>query len=289
MSGAFRLALHQTAPVRFDPEANLREVARRVASAEADLHLFPELSLTGYDLGGRAREFALAEEGDPPPLGGASTSQGAVVHGAPFLSADGRLFNGLGISEGDRWTHHVRKVHLPTYGGFDEGRIFAPGRQAPEPVAIAGWRVAFLVCEDIWHPILSWFAAIRGADLIVCAAAPPGRGIHGPDPGPRYASAESWRVMAQAIARQYGVPVAVCMRVGIEGALLYAGGSFVVDATGELIALASETEPETLTVRFERDDLYRARRPFSHLRDTDPTWVYAELGRVLGLGGDPEG
>ncbi len=283
MSDPFRLALHQTAPVRFAPERNVQEAARRVSAVDADLHLFPELSLTGYDLGGRAREFALPEDGAPPTLPGVEVPHGAVAHGTPFAAPDGRLFNGLGVARGGRWVHRVRKVHLPTYGGFDEGRIFAPGRRAPEPVEIAGWRVAFLICEDLWHPILSWFAAIRGADLIVCAAAPPGRGIHGPEGGPRYASAESWRVLASAIARQYGLPVAVCMRVGIEGAFLYAGGSFAVGATGERIALASESDPETLSLTFDRDELHRARRPFSHLRDADPAWVHAELGRVLGL------
>ena len=113
------MELHQTAPERLEVAANLEAMRNAVANGAADLHLFPELSLTGYDLGARAREVAQGE-GDPPADFGTDS---CVIYGFPEAAHDGRLFNVAGAARGDAWLGVHRKVHLPTYGAFQEGDL----------------------------------------------------------------------------------------------------------------------------------------------------------------------
>ena len=90
---------------------------------------------------------------------------------------------------GGRVLHRHRKVYLPTYGLFDEGRYFGGGDAVRAYDAGGGWRVGLLVCEDLWHPALTWLLAAAGRHLIVVHAAAAGRGvIAGGANGGRFAS-----------------------------------------------------------------------------------------------------
>lgn len=272
-----RIALHQMSPRLLAPEDNLATMRAAADSLEADLHIFPEMSLTGYDLGSRSGEFAV-QEGDLPPI--QTTDGSTLVFGFPFQALDGRLFNAAGAVSGSEWQTIYRKVHLPTYGMFDEGRYFAPGRRAPHLISVAGFRVALAVCEDLWHPAVAWLAAMQGADLLVCPVAAAGRGFRTPDAESRFESAEAWVMVARTIALQHGMAVALCNRVGSEGSITFAGGSLLISPSGDVVAHASDCEEEILTGSLNREEVQQARRPFSHLRDADPQWVRREIERL---------
>ena len=67
-----------------------------------------------------------------------------------------------------KFVHVHRKVYLPTYGLFDEGRFFAWGDQVRAFDTRFG-RCGMLICEDFWHaspPYLLW---LDGADLLFFA------------------------------------------------------------------------------------------------------------------------
>jgi predicted amidohydrolase len=178
-------------------------------------------------------------------------------------------------------------VYLPTYGMFDEGRYFAPGREPPPVIRLpSGWRVGVMVCEDFWHPSLAYLLALQAADVILVLAAAPGRGEPG-DPRALFASTEPWLLLARAAAVQYGVYVVIANRVGVEGGITFAGESLVVSPTGEVLASAPQGEPWTLNVTLTRGVLRRSRTPFSHLRDEDPSFLRRALESLEG-GSDGE-
>src|SRR3989304_4484840 len=59
--------------------------------------------------------------------------------------------------------HVHRKLYLPTYGLFDEGRFFAQGDQVRAFDTRFG-RFGILICEDFWHaspPYLLWLWRAR--------------------------------------------------------------------------------------------------------------------------------
>lgn len=277
-----RLVVHQTAPVLGEVGENRSLAADRLAREEpGSLVAFPELSLTGYDLGTRARELALLED-EPPPL--AAPEGTTVVMGFPERTGDGRVYNAAGAFRDGAWLLRHRKRYLPTYGMFDEGRIFAPGARGPRLFhPHPEWPTAILVCEELWHPALAYLAALRGARLLLVLAAAPGRG-EPEDPeedGPRFRSHRAWRLLARTTALTHGIYLALVNRVGAEGSVVFAGGSLVVAPDGEVVAEASHEAEDRLQLRLDPERMRAARTPYAHLRDEDLALVQRELGEIL--------
>lgn len=275
-----RVTLHQEAPVLGDVTANRARLEAAVAGSDADLVLFPELALTGYALGHRARELGVTLDASPPlqlPEDGPVAVFGLVERGEDHLT-----YNVAVAARGGTLLATHRKVYLPTYGTFDEGRIFAAGRRSVRPVDVApGWRAGILVCEDFWHPALAYLHALQGADVLLVLAAAPGRGATEAE-GRRFASTERWELIGRTTALLHGMYVVLCNRVGVEEGVTFAGGSLVVDPTGLVVARAPEGEPAVLDVTLERDLVARTRQPFAHLRDEDPAVTLHTLERIVG-------
>ena len=141
-----RIALAQIAPRLGSLEVNLAThhgLLGEAREAGADLVVFPELGLTGYQLQDLASEVAMRLD-DPrlAELAGATRGLSAVVS---FVeeSADHRLFIAAALIEDGEIRHVHRKLYLPTYGLFDERRFFAAGRRpAGGAVAARGRRRA---------------------------------------------------------------------------------------------------------------------------------------------------
>lgn len=333
---SLRLVVAQTAPVRGDVAENAARIRQRVGDAAGvDVVLFPELCLTGYALGhrtaevarrvGRAGTGATALGPEPsvtgaerPPAGAEALALGlppdgpAAVVGLVERGEDELVHNTAVVLRGDELLARHRKIYLPTYGMFEEGRHFARGRQPPATFPLpGGWTVGILVCEDLWHPALSYLLALQGADLILVMAAAVGRGRPGSDgvwpavappggsgpardvdpdggePGeedgiaPLFASMERWELLARTVAVHNGVYVALSNRVGVEDGLTFAGGSLVVDPSGAVLARAPQGREARLDATLEKAEIRRARHPFSHLRDEDPAFVRDALDRIL--------
>lgn len=278
--GDLRLVVEQSAPVLADVATNRSAVEAAVRDAEADVVLFPELALTGYCLGHRARELGIPL-GDASPLSLPEDGPVAVL-GLVERGEDHLTYNAAVAARGGRVLATHRKIYLPTYGTYDEGRVFAPGRRSVRTFPIApGWSAGILVCEDFWHPALAYLVALQGADLLLVMSAAPGRRVADTGRGPGFASVESWELIARSTAMLYGMYVAVCNRVGAEDGVTFAGGSTVTAPTGTIVARAPHATPARLEVTLERERVARARHPFSHLRDEDPAITLHTLERIV--------
>ena len=169
-----------------DPAANASAILAAYAAAPADaaIVLFPELAVTGYSCEDlffaenlrRAAEAALAEIA-------AATDDRALVVGAPWRLADGRLLNCAFVCRGGRVAAATPKLALPNYDEFYEKRWFAPGRGVDVETEGAGSRfplrdglicrlggTAFGIelCEDLWLPEPPSAAlALGGAELLL--------------------------------------------------------------------------------------------------------------------------
>jgi len=278
MTPSLRVSVHQIAPELARPDANRSRMEEVVAGSDADLVVFPELALTGYTLGHRARELGVSLGGPPPltlPAAGPVVAFGLVERGEDHLT-----YNAAVAARGDGILATHRKVYLPTYGTFDEGRVFAAGRRSVRPFALApGWSAGLLVCEDFWHPALAYLLAAQAMDVLVVMAAAPGRGVEG-DAG-AFASTGKWELLARTTAMIHAVYVVLCNRVGVEEGVTFAGGSMVVDPDGTVVARAPEAEEARLDVTLDRDAIARARQPFAHLRDEDPAVTLHTLERIV--------
>lgn len=294
MASPFRLALLQLAPRLRDPVTNLRRILEGAAAAEADLVLTPELSLTGYDLRDDAASLAVPlapgetlrlgpREGGPDEQSAqldARELPGHLVLGLVERGPGGLPFNAMVALREGRVAFVHRKIYLPTYGMFEEGRWFGRGERV-EPFPLGrGWRAGFLVCEDLWHPALPYLYATLGVNVLLVQAAAPGRGAWEGGEAGRFASWDTWIRIVRTTAELLGVYVALCNRNGVEGGITFAGGSLVVGPDGEVLARAAHGEA-TLTAELRLEEVARSRRPYSHARDEDPRLVLRILRRVV--------
>ena len=248
-----KIALGQINPTVGDLAGNVSrmvEVARQAAAAGAALVVFPELAVCGYPPRDLVEKPSFLDRtgNELERLAAATAGLGVDV----ICGYAGRNRSGLGppaancgayLTGGEiRFTQ--QKMLLPTYDVFDEGRNFAPGeRQTVWPVR--GRRLALTICEDVWNDKQYWERRLyprdpveeqvaAGADVLINISCSP---YHLHKRLPR-------RQMLAAIARRHRLPVVLVNQVGGNDQLVFDGSSFVLDAEGELRALARSFEED---------------------------------------------
>ena len=244
-SDRLRIALAQLNLLVGDVRGNLERViaeARRARDElQADLVLFPELTLSGYppeDLlfhrGLRRQiERALSELKTAVPEIG-------VLVGYPEY-ADGQIYNAALLLRGGRELAQHRKAVLPNYKVFDEKRYFTPGTHATV-VDYDGWRLGLLICEDVWEAAPVQAAKALGAELLLVINASPYE-IH--------KQREREQVLGDRI-RESQLPAAYVNLLGGQDELVFDGNSFVMDAHGQLVMRAEAFRDGLYGVDFER-------------------------------------
>jgi len=257
MQRSVTIRIIQHRPVLGDLGANLadhRARARAAAEEGVDLVLFPELSLTGYGIGDLVDAVALDPAHPLWPEMLALSEDIDVALGLVERGNEGYLYNSCAYLHRGELLHCHRKTYLPTYGAFDEGRFFSPGRNIETFDAPWG-RAALVVCEESWHPAVAHGAAMQGADVLLVISNSPGRNPRDGD----WTSQRGWRANLSAYARLYAVWVAYANRVGYEEGFVFGGGSAVIAPDGRELRVADPLEPEELTAVLEAGELRRAR------------------------------
>ena len=278
----YRIALAQVAPRLGDLEANLEMASaavRRAATEGAALAVLPELALTGYLLQDLVPEVAI--RADDQRLVALSREAAGILVAIGFVEEtdDHRYCNSVALLRDGELIGLHRKVYLPTYGLFDEGRFTRPGERirthdAGEPVG----RIGLSVCEDLWHPSLPMLQALDGADLLVNVAAGPSR-APGSDAG--LVAIAGWHKMQDTYGLLGGVPLAFCNRVGNEEGLTFWGGSRVVAADGSTVVEAPLWEEAFVVGTLNTDDLRMQRYNLPLLADERLELTRRELDRII--------
>jgi predicted amidohydrolase len=135
------MAVAQPPCVSHDIETNARAHAETVAAAAARVVVFPELSLTGYELDATA---IAADEPRLSPIAEACAEADSVaLVGAPVEGEDGRPHIAVLAIDGSGSTLAYRKMWL----GEIESQRFEPGG-APAVHEVDGWRLGLAICKD---------------------------------------------------------------------------------------------------------------------------------------------
>jgi predicted amidohydrolase len=156
------VAVAQPVCAHLDVAANAEAHAEAVLGAAARLVVFPELSLTGYDLSAPA-----VEPGDAKlaPLVAACRTTGATaLAGAPVRDEDGREHIATLAVTGDGVTVAYRKMWL--HG--EEFDRFTPGEK-PEVLVLDGWKLGLAICFDAAVPQHAADTAALGIDAYVAS------------------------------------------------------------------------------------------------------------------------
>jgi NAD+ synthase (glutamine-hydrolysing) len=249
-----RIALGQTNPTVGDLPGNaakMLEYAHRAAEGNANLVVFPELSLNGYpprDLVEKpsflARtESALQDLAAKAPRG-ITIICGYVGRVSPPASTGKQALNSAAVIRDGQILFRQNKVLLPTYDVFDEARYFVPGDQG-QLFELDGRKVALTICEDAWNDRTFWKHRLykrdpveelfeQGAEIHVCINASP-YSLHKRD---------LRRRLYRATARRFEIPVVYVNQIGGNDQLVFDGSSFAMDANGTVIAHAKSFEED---------------------------------------------
>jgi len=221
------LALAQLDLVVGDVAGNTERILEYAERARddlrADLVVFPELSICGYppeDLlfhsGLRNRiRTSLERIRD-------TVRDIAVLVGYPEYDGDA-IYNAAIVFRNGQVLAHYRKHLLPNYRVFDEERYFRSGRSAAV-FKLRGIRLGINICEDIWRSAPAAEARAAGAEAIIA--------ING---SPYEIDSQRHREdVVRARVSEIGIPAVYLNMVGGQDELVFDGGSFAMDADGEI-------------------------------------------------------
>lgn len=172
---ALRFALCQIQPCLGNVAENTKKIIDWASQAknDADVFIFPELSLCGYPPEDLLFNKALLDDINRGLTALCALKHpGILVVGHP-ISENGLLYNGLSVIEKGQIIAQYQKQHLPNYGVFDEARYFTPGKNTVSIIDIQGTRIAFCICEDLWHNAPLEQAQKARANLVICINASP--------------------------------------------------------------------------------------------------------------------
>lgn len=276
------IGLAQMYPKLGDVRANLnRHLAyvEQAAGEQVDVLVFPELSLTGYQVQDLVPEVAIRASVDDAVYRALLDASKRLDMVVSFVQEDqrNRFYIASAYLSGGETLHIHHKLYLPTYGMFDEARYFAPGEQIRAFDTRYG-RVGLLICEDFWHVSPGYLLWLDGADVLIFQSASPSRGL---DSGDRLGGSRWVELVNQAYGSLFTNYVIHCNRVGYEDGKNFWGGSSVVDPNGEFVTHGRYFEEALITATIDLNELHRTRSRLPLLRDERPALTLRELTRIL--------
>lgn len=245
---------------------------------KADLLIFPELSLTGYTLMDMVDEVAINPEKNPAfnKLKAASREISLVV-GFVEEKEKGLFFNSAAFLSKGEILHIHRKVFLPTFGMFDEARFYAQGKNFHTFASPFG-KIGMMICRDFLSYGASYLLFAGGAETIIVISAAPGRGTAQEE---AYETSRMWEIMGETISRFSTAFLIYCNRVGFEDGKHFAGGSFIFNPAGEMIARAAYVEEDFLFSEINLDEVSEVRKKWPYKRDDRPEIILEALKRIV--------
>lgn len=237
-----RVAICQIDLVVGDLDANVERALAaydEAVAADADVAVFPEMTITGYppeDL--VLKPGFVADNRAALEKFAARTGGCAAVVG--FADGDGdAVWNAAAVCAHGRHVGTYHKHHLPNYAVFDEVRTFRAGQEPLGLHRIGGVPFGVTICEDAWIPEGPVRRLAQGGARLVL-------NING-SPFRVGKDAVRRRVVADRVAES-GVPLVYVNLAGAQDELVFDGGSFVMDAHGEVIAAAGRFVEQVLVV-----------------------------------------
>jgi len=264
MKDKIKLALAQISSKRESKSENLLKIEKLTIKAkqqEADLIIFPEMSLTGYVLLDQVYELAETIPGpSTQKIEALAKKTGMhIIFGMPELSekTQATVFNTAVFVGPKGLIGKYRKMYLPTHSVFEEKRYFRPGYQ-PAAFQTELGNIGLSICYDVFFPEVFRLTRLKGAQLIVCISASPAvrRGY--------------FEILTSARALENTAFLAYVNLAGVEDGLQFWGGSRLVGPTGDVVTKAKYDEEDFVICEVDYGDLRSAETFIPTLRDLRP-------------------
>lgn len=171
-----KIALVQTYSEMCEVDANIKKIGEAMKQTDASMLVFPEMFLTGYNIGDKVFDMALRLDGkeiqDIADL--CKKHNRTIILGLPRRDdiIRGVVYNSSVFIDHTGPVAVYDKWHLVNFGPFDEWRYFRKGSALPI-FEMNGMRFGMIICYDIFFPELVKQYAGRGADAVICISASP--------------------------------------------------------------------------------------------------------------------
>ncbi|MFH1782876.1 MAG: NAD+ synthase [Candidatus Omnitrophota bacterium] len=221
-----RIALAQINTTVGDMKGNTEKILSSISDAicsDADLVIFPELSITGYPPEDLLLKVHFVKD-NIKYLNKITNKVKGITVVLGFVNREGAsIYNSAAIVSDQRVIGIYNKIHLPNYGVFDERRYFTKGKSR-KIIKIKGVSFAVSICEDIWAEETSKERDILSrTDFLVNLSASP---YHMDKVKDRE------RVLTSK-AKRCNVPILYCNLIGGQDELIFDGRSALFDKTGK--------------------------------------------------------
>jgi len=263
-----KIALYQGAGEPADVTENLAVIEHQALAAAdqgADLIVFPELFLSGYNIGRTVQE--LAEQSDGPACQQASQiarqANIALLYGYPEKLGTEVYNSALLIDRKGHTRANYRKTHL--FGSYEK-TFFQPG-DALIMANLQGVNIGLLICYDVEFPEAVRALTDAGADLIAV---------------PTALMKDYCRVAEHIVpsrAYESEIYVAYVNRCSSEGDLTYCGRTCLVGPDGRDILRAGVSE-ELLIADIDKNAIAEERESNPILKDLQPDLYKAPVRTV---------
>ncbi len=231
-----KIASAQIRPVAQNTEANISNhlrVIEEAAEQGVSFILFPEMSLTGYELELAAElAFEVTDQRLDIFAEKAKTYNMVIAAGAP-VRIDGELYIGSFIFLPDG----TMKVYTKQYLHVGEERFFVSGLDRHVEVEWNNEKIAFAICADIVNPLHAEAASKTGTTLYAASifySTPTG-------------IVEAYEQLSR-YAREYGMQVLMANFTGVSYNLEARGISAFWNKEGKLVKQLNEKEEGLLVV-----------------------------------------
>ena len=213
------IAVAQPVCAALDPVANARAHAEVVRRAASRVVVFPEMSLTGYEL--QAPAVGLGDELWRPLVQACAQNGSLALVGAPVADGTGAEFIATLAVSGDG----VQVAYRKAWPGGEEPARFSPG-PGPVVLQVDGWRIGLGICRDTGVADHTRATAALGVDVFAAGLADVPRDL------------PVQRERAERIARTCRAHVAFASFAGPTGRGYErtAGGSAVYSPAGDVLA-----------------------------------------------------
>ena len=249
-----KLGLVQFSPVWENKEKSIEKITKLInaSSIEADILIFPEMTLTGFTM--KSSKYAeTTEDIGFRYFSGLAKSLKKEIFAGLIENKKGIFFNSLVHFNSNGSVKNIyRKIH--PFSLVNEEKYFAAGNKIVIS-NIENVKIGLTICYDLRFPELYRLYAKEKIDLIINIANWPSKRI------------EHWKHLLKARAIENQCFIAGVNRVGIdENRNKYNGCSAVFNPMGKELVLV-ENEEKIIQVEINIDEVKETRSKFGFLDD----------------------
>ena len=248
------LVIGQINPIVGDLDYNENKIVKIIKNYQnADLIVFPEMSLVGYPLMDHIYDPLIRKKNLESIENIKNLKSQSVIILGSFTEPEELkekfqpFYNSAIVIEGNKIKHIENKRLLPNYDVFDERRYFSFDTKF-EAINIKGVKVGILICEDVWDGSYDIKVAENlvnnGAELLIVINA-----------SPYYINKFDLRKdLICGKSKKFSIPMVYVNMVGGLDEIVYDGQSFITNKLGQIIFKAKAFEEDTSLIEIFIDN-----------------------------------